>query len=571
MMQQCAVVLAAALALSSAENSNSNSHAKAWELPVDRRLGSNIHRSECDGVRVKLGHRNAQCVSTKHVPEESIFVIGGGRKYKHECDRDPPQYEEAGRSRFLGGDGKSEDMKRGGGSVFYFEIKNMSRQVQTGNKKGRVDCNRIGGGEYPFNLETLKTKKKGMLISIGRGFMKSKVKIFYKAKQENNQVEEKIQVANEVVEQVGQKINELGFKFLRHVAQLNKNTNAVISPLSIFVSMSMLFIGTTKESASEEELAKVLMPKLLKDDRESFKAVMEHVLQKVATKDCTDEESVCMKIANLLYIVKSAMGSYKKDMSKFFSAKVMKGSDVGQVNQWIENNTLGKIKDMLQTIPNGAHLLIVNAVAFKGKWGTTFDDKSGNMEMNFNGEYVRSMKAKDGVHYAKQGTTTMLKIPFNSNDYDVVIIVPRNLESFMRNNLEANKVKNLLKELDQSRESKSIEMPQFEVKLDTDMIKPFKKVLNVKSPFNENNQLLRMVADKNAKLSMAKHTAIIEVSKTGVEAVAATVMLPVSKSISSKEDLFKVDSPFLFCIRSKIGGMLVFMSAVTKPSTKVRR
>merc|ERR1712232_618337 len=103
------------------------------------------------------------------------------------------------------------------------------------------------------------------------------------------------------------KMNEVGSKLLWHFAKRGGNT--VISPLSIYVSMSMVLTGTTNSSMSEKELAEVLVPKLLKNDTGSFKVVMEHIFETIAAKDSQGaamaDDSVRMKVANLLYVVQS--------------------------------------------------------------------------------------------------------------------------------------------------------------------------------------------------------------------------------------------------------------------------
>ena len=79
---------------------------------------------------------------------------------------------------------------------------------------------------------------------------------------------------------------------------------------------------------------------------------------------------------------------------------------------------------------------------------------------------------------------------------------------------------------------------------------------------------------KNLFVSEAVHKAFVEVNEEGAEAAAATAIV-VMKASPAKESpppppVFRADHPFLFLIRHKPSGAILFLGRVTNPMAELK-
>ena len=103
----------------------------------------------------------------------------------------------------------------------------------------------------------------------------------------------------------------------------------------------------------------------------------------------------------------------------------------GTINQWVEDKTAAKIKDL---IPSGAlgdltRLVLVNAIYFKGTWSSPFEERQ-TADAPFytaNGRKVqaRMMHQQHSCTYAELDDRQILELPYEGYDISMVMILPR--------------------------------------------------------------------------------------------------------------------------------------------------
>ena len=85
--------------------------------------------------------------------------------------------------------------------------------------------------------------------------------------------------------------------------------------------------------------------------------------------------------------------------------------------------------------------------------------------------------------------------------------------------------------------------------------------MGLKSLIEEPGDLSAIIGPKSITLSEAIHKAVFKVTETGAEAAAATGFVSVPHIWVPPVE-FKVDRPFLFLIRDKQTGLILFLGQV---------
>ena len=76
-----------------------------------------------------------------------------------------------------------------------------------------------------------------------------------------------------------------------------------------------------------------------------------------------------------------------------------------------------------------------------------------------------------------------------------------------------------------------------------------------------------MTGRRDLYLSVVVHEAFVEVNEEGTEAAAATGVVATLTSLRPAQPVFRADRPFLFLIRERATGAILFMGRVADPKT----
>ena len=101
-------------------------------------------------------------------------------------------------------------------------------------------------------------------------------------------------------------------------------------------------------------------------------------------------------------------------------------------------------------------------------------------------------------------------------------------------------------------------MPRFNTKNDLNMIPPLQN-LGMKQAFTDFADFTN-IADAQLLISSIRHITNIEVTEEGTEAAAVTIIGVGTTAMPVDPDpVFRVNKPFLFVIREKSTGVILFM------------
>jgi len=241
---------------------------------------------------------------------------------------------------------------------------------------------------------------------------------------------------------------------------------------------------------------------------------------------------------------------------------------VKTINVWIEDNTGGKIQEILPPGSTDAStaLVIASAVYFKGVWENTFDKnrtkKDGSFWVTPDMEVpVPMMYIKDRFAHAETDTRQILEMPHVGDRISVLVLLPNEgggigaLEESLsagslewRGNLERKKSEALF--------------PRFSLYVSYDL-KDDLSGMGVTSVFDADRADLSRIAEEGPLyVSDAIHKAFINVSEGGTEAGATTII----HAAGSAPPVFRADHPFIFVIQDRDAGSILFMGRLSDPS-----
>jgi len=151
---------------------------------------------------------------------------------------------------------------------------------------------------------------------------------------------------------------------------LSNGENTLISPLSVLVALSMTANGAKGETLSQMESV-LGMPT---DQLNSW--VYTYM------SNLPEEDKYKLSLANSVWFKDTESFTVNEDFlqtnADYYGAGVFKApfdnSTLKEINKWVEDNTDGMIKDILDEIPPKAIMYLVNALAFDAEWQNIYEE-----------------------------------------------------------------------------------------------------------------------------------------------------------------------------------------------------
>jgi serpin B len=212
-------------------------------------------------------------------------------------------------------------------------------------------------------------------------------------------------------------------------------------------------------------------------------------------------------------------------------------------------------------------MFLINAIYFKSNWSYQFDkDKTHTADftkLDGSTTNVDMMFAK-GVSLSTYHNedVRLVDIPYGNGQFRMTILIPGqnvSIPDFVEGLSEAT-LANWLEQSDTL--TCELELPKFKMTWKDDL----KSCLS-----NMGMQMYDFPYFFNEPLSLAVskviHQSFIEVSEEGAEAAAVTVIGIELTSIGSKPFRITIDQPFLFLIREKHSGVVLFMGQLIDPDS----
>lgn len=367
------------------------------------------------------------------------------------------------------------------------------------------------------------------------------------------------------------------FTFEMYKQLITQDVNIFFSPYSISTALGMAYEGARGKTATE--MMEVLnLPKDVQTRREMILAV-----QSLLNKEGTSYE---LSAANAYWLREGGNleEEYRNVIESFYLAYGQQLDFVGDpagsvatINDWVEEKTNGRIKDLLSPSDAGAmtYLILTNAIYFKADWKYQFDAnatekrsfyKTGGEKIETDMMHMCDESKK--LNYASNSEVQLLQLPYKDEELSMFVILPKENDIASIESKLSLTYLSALKD-DITSEYIDLYLPKFKFEQKY-RLKDKLSVMGMPTAFGGEADFSGITTATELSISNVIHQSFVEVNEEGTEAAAATAVVMVDTgaggSSSPEPVVFRADHPFIFFIEHKETGQILFMGKVENPN-----
>jgi serpin B len=215
---------------------------------------------------------------------------------------------------------------------------------------------------------------------------------------------------------------------------------------------------------------------------------------------------------------------------------------------------------------------LINAIYFNGPWTTRFDKSLTTLEqfttVNGSRAPIAMMRRTDTVRVAETADAQVVEIPYGGDAFAMTIILPKPGGSI------ASLIASLSSDSWQSTVSAAtpqkvdLSMPKFSLRWEALLNDPLQS-LGMRLAFQGDvADFTRMsrTAGNQLYISKVKQKSFVDVHEEGTEAAAVT-SVGISVTCTCGPRVIRIDRPFVFAIRERLSGTILFLGKIVRPPT----
>jgi len=368
-------------------------------------------------------------------------------------------------------------------------------------------------------------------------------------------------------------LNEFAIDLYKEIAKTEKG-NIFFSPLSIGNAFGMTYMGARGETATE--MAKVFrFAGITEKDGHLRVAKALGKLSCALVPPGDKVREFDLRMANALWVDRyfPLLDQFTRLNRDFFRAKVealdlrrAPSEATKTINKWVEGQTDSRIRDLIapQLITGETVLVLTNAVFFKGTWAAPFKPEK-TVEGDFWDPKSRKARAKFmrqnvELPWGQDSGFSVVDMPYRPGRLSMLIALPDRKDGLeeVRGKLTGDSLSRCVSDL--SATQVDISFPKFVLTCESRLDKPL-RALGMPRAFSPNADFSGISSGGGLSISFAVHKADLEVDEVGTVAAAATA---VGINVGEPKD-FRADHPFIFLIRDRSTGLILFLGQVVEP------
>ncbi len=356
--------------------------------------------------------------------------------------------------------------------------------------------------------------------------------------------------------------NRFAFNLFREVNRSEAGANVFVSPLSASMALGMTMNGARGSTldAMRGTLGFSQMP--LRDINMSYKSLIALLLGL--------DHNVDMRIANSVW--------YRNDYPfeqaffdttrSYFNAEVagLNFSDPNApktINAWVDRSTNGKIKDIVDRISPREVMYLINAIYFKGTWTRQFDPARTRDDWFTAADGSRMpvrMMSQEGKHrYFQAGELEAIELPYGNGAFVMNVVLPapgKDIDALIAS-LDTKQWQEWTNRF--TEQQMLLQMPRFRIEYGKSFNQAL-QALGMGIAFGPGQDFTGM-SRQNPWIDEVFQKTYVDVNEEGTEAAAVTKVV----MAESAPPTMRVDRPFIFAIRERFSGTLLFIGKIAAP------
>jgi serpin B len=367
------------------------------------------------------------------------------------------------------------------------------------------------------------------------------------------------------------------FAFELYRALKGEEGNLFYSPYSISLALAMTYAGARGETAEQMSATLQFM---LEQDRlhPAFNWLDAELASRGEGAEGKDGEGFRLNIVNAIWGQKDYefLSDFLDVLAENYGAGLRILDFITEteasrlaINQWVSDQTEGRIKDL---IPQGAidaltRLVLTNAIYFNAAWEYPFDE-----DMTADGPFyildggqviVPMMKQTEAFGYTDGEGYQAVELPYDGDELSMVILLPEadQFQAF-EEGLQSQQVCDIISGLQLT--EVALTMPKFE--FDSEFsLKDTLAGMGMPIAFSGEADFSGMTGNPELAISDVLHKAFVAVDEAGTEAAAATAVIMKLTAVPEPPVEVTIDRPFIFLIRDIETGAILFVGRVMNP------
>lgn len=383
---------------------------------------------------------------------------------------------------------------------------------------------------------------------------------------------------SEQVEEIIETVNDFGFDLLKsfnHEQEL-KDDNLFYSPTSIVLSLAMVFLGSRENTAHQIAKALKWYSHEFEDVHLALKSLQEAIKE-------SEHDNLELKIANRIWGHEhlDETAEFQENSLTFYDTRIAKVDFKGsyerareEINEWVEENTAGKIKGFLPpgAVNQDTRLALINAIYFKGTWLHAFKREKTHHARFYTGSdrenvvevEMMSCTSKHSYFVDKENNCKVIELPYSEDDVAMLIVLPSEINgvSQLEQVINTEMMSQWIMSLKNT--TVKVSIPKFIMSQHFELKEVLSKLGIIELFVPGIADLSGISSVESLYVSHVIHKAHVDVNERGTEAAAASGVVMQKRSLDMPPE-FYANHPFLFVIYHKTSSAILFIGRVKKP------
>ncbi|MEO5713427.1 MAG: serpin family protein [Luteolibacter sp.] len=367
-------------------------------------------------------------------------------------------------------------------------------------------------------------------------------------------------------------VNAFAAKFQQ---SLPAGKNTLVSPWSLQSSLGMLYAGA--DAAVAEEMSKALaLPPPNTGLDESFRTLRESVLAQAA-----DAPPLVLRSANRVVIQSgSPIGGEWLDTVKINYAADAVQADfqtggptaIQQINEWVKQQTEGKIPTIISHLDPATRLVLLNAVYLDMIWDERFTKELTKVQPfhidRSGAKQIPLMFKQHRMRYSQNPGFQIAALPYAGGRMQFTVLVPDATDGLAT--LEKSLTPELLSACTSlPMEEVRLSLPRLKIEYSPENLPDIFKAMGMRKAFSPGG-FTRI--GPGLSIDQIVHKTYLDLDEDGTKAASATAIALTLKNGFPHEIPHKVvraDRPFLFMIQHVPSGTCLFLGRCVDPAPEI--